>query len=89
MKKYTIKQPVFELHTDKEDLKRWYADNIEETLKIYFEPAEPLAYFASYCFEEYYKEDSSRFETFELAKEWLIAEFNSYVSRNLDEVQDD
>ena len=71
MKTYTIKQPIFELHTDECGDKSWCAYNTEEYIYIYFKPDNSLPYRARYCFDEYYNEGSKEFNTFDEAKEYF------------------
>ena len=87
MKTYTIKQPVFEVREgDRWQGKRWYADNVESYFYICYDTDNPLPYLIRYNFNDYMDEDGERFKTLDEAKECLIAEFNEYVARNLDEV---
>ena len=87
MKTYTIKQPVFKLREQEGwQGKRWYADNVESYSYIYYDSNNPLPYLVRYSFNDYLDEDGERFKTLDEAKEWSIAEFNEYVARNLDEV---
>ena len=86
MKTYTIKQPVFELceHEGWKG-KRWYVDNVDSYFYIYYDSNNTLPYLVRYSFNDYMDEDGERFLTLDEAKECLIAEFNEYVARNLED----